>query len=86
MGNEESKPQTLYRRISKALPPVAPQYGNNENSDWVDKGAKAFASDGDRDQFICKSFFPFPFQFCDDTQSTPIHYIYPLVEIINQGD
>ena len=52
MGNEESKPQTLYRRISKALPPVAPQYGNNENSDWVDKGAKAFASDGDRDQFI----------------------------------
>ena len=55
MGNEESKPQTLYRRISKALPPVAPQYGNNENSDWVDKGAKAFASDGDRDQFICES-------------------------------
>lgn len=61
MGNEESKPQTLYRRISKALPPVAPQYGNNENSDWVDKGAKAFASDGDRDQFICKPFITFPF-------------------------
>ena len=56
MGNEESKPQTLYRRISKALPPVAPQYGINENSDWVDKGAKAFASDGDRDQFICQFF------------------------------
>lgn len=55
MGNEESKPQTLYRRISKALPPIAPQYGVNENSDWVDKGTKAFASDGDRDQFICQS-------------------------------
>jgi hypothetical protein len=53
MGNEESKPATLYRRISKAIPPTAPQYGPNENSEWVDKGAKAFASDGDRDQFIC---------------------------------
>jgi hypothetical protein len=57
MGNEESKPQTLYRRISKALPPIAPAYGVNENSDWVDKGTKAFASDGDRDQFICQ-FLP----------------------------
>lgn len=68
MGNEESKPQTLYRRISKALPPVAPQYGNNENSDWVDKGAKAFASDGDRDQFICE-YLSFT---SNDTQSTPL--------------
>jgi hypothetical protein len=54
MGNEESKPQ-LYTRISKALPPLAPQYGLNENIDWVDKGTKAFASEGDREQFICTS-------------------------------
>jgi hypothetical protein len=54
MGNEESKPQ-LYTRISKALPPLAPQYGINENIDWVDKGTKAFASEGDREQFICTS-------------------------------
>jgi hypothetical protein len=56
MGNENSKPgpTTLYGRISKAIPPTAPQYGVNENSDWVDKGMKAFASEGDRDQFICK--------------------------------
>jgi hypothetical protein len=54
MGNEESKPQ-LYTRISKALPPLAPQYGHNENIDWVDKGTKAFASEGDREQFICTS-------------------------------
>jgi hypothetical protein len=56
MGNETSKPgpTTLYGRISKAIPPTAPQYGVNENSDWVDKGMKAFASEGDRDQFICK--------------------------------
>ena len=59
MGNEVSKPQ-LYARISKALPPVAPQYGNNENSDWVDKGTKAFASDGDRNQFICPSSLCLP--------------------------
>ena len=52
MGNEVSKPQ-LYARISKALPPLAPQYGINENIDWVDKGTKAFASEGDREQFIC---------------------------------
>lgn len=52
MGNEVSKPQ-LYTRISKALPPLAPQYGTNENIDWVDKGVKAFASEGDREQFIC---------------------------------
>ncbi|KAM0695486.1 hypothetical protein Q7P36_005845 [Cladosporium allicinum] len=51
MGNEVSKPQ-LYARISKALPPLAPQYGINENIDWVDKGTKAFASEGDREQFI----------------------------------
>ena len=54
MGNEESKPQ-LYTRISRALPPLAPQYGLNENIDWVDKGTKAFASEGDREQFICTS-------------------------------
>jgi hypothetical protein len=54
MGNETSKPQ-LYARISKALPPLAPQYGINENIDWVDKGTKAFASEGDREQFICTS-------------------------------
>lgn len=54
MGNEASKPQ-LYTRISKALPPLAPQYGTNDNIDWVDKGTKAFASEGDREQFICKS-------------------------------
>ena len=52
MGNEVSKPQ-LYTRISKALPPLAPQYGINENIDWVDKGTKAFASEGDREQFVC---------------------------------
>lgn len=52
MGNEVSKPQ-LYARISKALPPLAPQYGINENIDWLDKGTKAFASEGDREQFIC---------------------------------
>ena len=57
MGNEVSKPQ-LYTRISKALPPLAPQYGINENIDWVDKGTKAFASEGDREQFICKSHSP----------------------------
>jgi len=51
MGNEVSKPQ-LYTRISKALPPLAPQYGTNENIDWVDKGTKAFASEGDREQFV----------------------------------
>jgi hypothetical protein len=44
---------TTTHTISKAIPPTAPQYGPNENSEWVDKGAKAFASDGDRDQFIC---------------------------------
>jgi hypothetical protein len=54
MGNEVSRPQ-LYTRISKALPPLAPQYGPNENIDWVDKGTKAFASEGDREQFICTS-------------------------------
>ena len=57
MGNEESKPQ-LHTRISKALPPLAPQYGTNENIDWVDKGTKAFASEGDREQFVCKSSQP----------------------------
>jgi hypothetical protein len=56
MGNEVSKPQ-LYARISKALPPLAPQYGINENIDWVDKGTKAFASEGDREQFICTLIF-----------------------------
>lgn len=54
MGNEISRPPTVYGRISKAIPPVAPQYGTNENCDWVDKGVKAFASEGDREQFICK--------------------------------
>lgn len=50
MGNEVSRPQ-LYHRISRALPPTN-NFGG-DNSDWVDKGVKAFASDGDRDQFIC---------------------------------
>lgn len=54
MGNENSRPTTLYGRVSKAIPPMAPQYGLNENSEWVDKGVKAFASEGDREQFICK--------------------------------
>ena len=54
MGNETSRPTTLYGRVSKAIPPMAPQYGLNENSEWVDKGVKAFASEGDREQFICE--------------------------------
>jgi hypothetical protein len=79
MGNETSKPgpTTLYGRISKAIPPTAPQYGVNENSDWVDKGMKAFASESDRDQFICKFFgtkHTIPTDAYDQwTQTNPIH-------------
>lgn len=50
MGADASKP-ALYHNISKALPPADP-YGIHANSDWVDKGSKAFASAADREQFI----------------------------------
>jgi hypothetical protein len=54
MGNDPSKPTTLHGRISATLPPIVSQYGYNDNSEWVDKGTKAFASEADREQFICK--------------------------------
>lgn len=55
MGSGASRP-TLYNRVARAIPPVT-VHALTADSEWAGKGVKVFASEKDREQFICKLLF-----------------------------
>lgn len=55
MGSGASRPN-LYTRVARAIPPVT-VHALTADSEWAGKGVKVFASEKDREQFICKLLF-----------------------------